>query len=212
MFALLVIAIVLISYLLGSIPSGYLVGRLAGVDIRTVGSGNIGATNVTRALGKSYGYSVFAADFAKGFSAVIIAKFAAAAMPHLGSSAPFIPLLAAFFSVVGNAFPVWLRFRGGKGVATSAGVLFALMPLAALIVTLIWVVIFFQTGYVSLASIVGAIALPIVVLGMLRLGWMTDSLLLYVSIGMTALVVFRHRSNVVRLIRGTEQRFHRHGN
>ncbi len=211
MFLFVLITVLLVSYLLGSIPSGYLAGRLAGMDIRNFGSGNIGATNVTRALGKPYGYAVFAADFAKGFCAVMMAKLAAGEMLPTNNLAQFVPVLGALLCVVGNAFPVWLRFRGGKGVATSAGVLFALMPLAATVVTLIWLVMFQLTGYVSLASIVGAAALPLTVLGMLRLGWMTEFLLLYIAIGLAALVILRHRSNVVRLIRGTEHRFRRGG-
>jgi acyl phosphate:glycerol-3-phosphate acyltransferase len=208
---LLLILIATVSYILGSIPSGYLAGRIAGVDIRTVGSGNIGATNVTRVLGKRYGYSVFAADFGKGFCAVLMAKLASGQFFETNNSLSFAPFVAGLFCVIGNAFPIWLRFRGGKGVATSAGVLFALMPLAALVVTIIWFVIFQATGYVSLASVIAATALPLTVLVMLRFGWMTESLLLYIAIGLTALVILRHRSNLVRLVRGTEQGFRRRG-
>src|SRR5438034_9914141 len=125
--------ILLGSYLLGSIPFGYLAGQFAGVDIRKFGSGNIGATNVMRALGKGYGYPVFALDFLKGFGAVKISmSIATDVRPELSSPEMF-GILAAVCSVIGHCFSPWLKFKGGKGVATSAGALFSLMPLAALI-------------------------------------------------------------------------------
>ena len=116
-----------VSYIIGSIPSGFIAGRLAGVDIRKVGSGNIGATNVTRSLGKKYGYPVFIADFCKGPLAI----WAAIVVSHQSGatgSTEIYEVLAAVCCVLGNAFPVWLGFRGGKGVAVSAGLMFALMP------------------------------------------------------------------------------------
>src|SRR5438874_3536693 len=151
------------SYLLGSIPFGYLAGRIAGIDIRQAGSGNIGATNVVRVLGKRYGYPVFFLDFFKGLGAVEIAiAFARAARPECGSPEVY-GILAAFGSVIGHSFPPWLKFRGGKGVATAAGALFGLMPLAMLIGVVIWIVVFWLTRFVSLASLVTPIALPLVV-------------------------------------------------
>src|ERR1700760_4592013 len=156
MWFLLVAAI---SYLIGSVPSGYIAGRIAGIDIRKAGSGNIGATNVTRTLGKKYGYPVFAADFGKGLLTVFVANRISL---HAGAtSVALYDVVAAVFCVIGNAFPVWLGFRGGKGVAVSAGLLFALMPLAGVIVILIWVALFYLTGYVSLASLVAATMLPV---------------------------------------------------
>ena len=126
------LAVALVSYVIGSIPSGYIAGRLAGVDIRSVGSGNIGATNVTRSLGKQYGYPVFAADFLKGIVAICLAQWIGRQFAGSLSAEPH-KVVAAICCVLGNAFPVWLGFRGGKGVAVSAGLLFALMPLAAAI-------------------------------------------------------------------------------
>lgn len=199
------------SYLIGSIPSGYIAGRIAGIDIRNVGSGNIGATNVTRALGKRYGYPVFLADFSKGLLAVILSKLIAERAGDLPGSTTLLQIVAAAFCVIGNTFPIWLRFRGGKGVAVSAGVLFALMTWAALVVTVLWLVIFYFTRYVSLASITGALALPITVLLLLYFKVMTEPLLLYVAIALTTVVVLRHRSNLSRLARGTEQRFNKSG-
>lgn len=199
------IFVALLSYLIGSVPSGYIAGRIAGIDIRKVGSGNIGATNVTRSLGKKYGYPVFAADFGKGLLAVFLANRIA----HHSAAGPpeFFDIVAAVCCVLGNAFPVWLGFRGGKGVAVSAGLLFALMPWAGLVIILLWLALFYLTGYVSLASLVAAILLPVVVFLLLRFGRMTEWSFLYVSIGLTMFIVIRHRSNITRLLRGTEQSF-----
>src|ERR1700759_667054 len=123
-------------YLLGSIPSGYLISRLAGIDIRQHGSGNIGATNVVRTLGKKYGYPVFLADLGKGLLAVLLAPQIGAACGTIASP-DALKVVAGVCVVLGNAFPVWLRFRGGKGVATSAGMLFGLIPAAVVVVIII---------------------------------------------------------------------------
>jgi len=206
--ALLITA--LASYLIGSIPSGYIAGRIAGIDIRKSGSGNIGATNVVRTLGKAYGYPVFLADFGKGLLAVLCAK----ALPNwIGSTVAvdILQITAAVCCVIGNAFPVWLGFRGGKGVAVSAGVIFGLMPWAALIVMLTWLATFYLTRYVSLASIVAVLVLPVAVGALLHFNHMKESLFFYVAFALTALVIFRHRSNIARLIRGTEPRSRKGG-
>ena len=200
------LVVAVISYFIGSVPSGYIAGRLAGVDIRKVGSGNIGATNVTRNLGKKYGYPVFAADFCKGLIVVFVAS-RIGQQPTAIASADIYEIVAAVFCVLGNAFPVWLGFRGGKGVAVSAGLLCSLMPWAALIAIVVWILLFFSTGYVSLASILAALLLPLIVFGLLRFGQMSEWSFLYVSIALTILVVLRHRANISRLLSGTEQRF-----
>src|SRR5689334_13058797 len=150
-------AAVIGSYLLGSIPFGYIAGRIAGIDIRNSGSGNIGATNVTRTLGKAYGYPVFALDFLKGFAAVRLTIFIAERAPPAYISAELAGMAAAVLCVIGHSFPLWLGFKGGKGVATSAGALFGLMPFALVIGTIVWVLTFQLTRYVSLASIAMAI-------------------------------------------------------
>lgn len=200
---------VLGSYLLGSIPFGYLVGKIGGIDIRKIGSGNIGATNVVRVLGKRYGYPVFVLDFLKGFGAVKISiSIATDAWPEWGSPEIF-GVLAAVASVIGHSFPVWLKFRGGKGVATSAGALFGLVPLAALIAVVIWLLVFWFTRYVSVASLVTAVALPLVILIMTRLNQIQGNALFYSSLGIAAVVIWRHRSNFSRLMRGSEPRFTR---
>jgi glycerol-3-phosphate acyltransferase PlsY len=196
-------AAALIAYLLGSIPFGFMAGLIAGVDVRKHGSCNIGATNTLRVLGKKYGYPVFVADVLKGFLAVRIALWLARFDPSTGY---FIGILAAFFVVVGHAFPAWLRFRGGKGVAAAAGACFGLVPLATLIAILIWIVIFFIFRYVSLASIVAAVALA---LGALFLGYAADPILLTFTCLIAALIILRHSSNIVRLFQGREPRFER---
>jgi len=197
------------SYLLGSIPFGYVAGKIRGIDIRKIGSGNIGATNVVRVLGKRYGYSVFFLDFLKGFGAVKISmSIATDARPEWASPEIF-GIFAAIASVIGHSFPVWLKFRGGKGVATSAGALFGLIPLAALIGVLIWVLIFWFTRYVSVASVVAAATLPLVILIMTRLNQIHGNALFYSSLGLAAVVMWRHRSNFSRLMHGSEPRFTR---
>jgi glycerol-3-phosphate acyltransferase PlsY len=204
------LAVVVIgSYLLGSIPFGYLAGRIRGVDIRKIGSGNIGATNVVRVLGKRYGYPVFVLDFLKGFGAVKISmSIATDARPEWGSPEIF-GILAAVATVIGHSFPLWLKFRGGKGVATSAGALFGLIPLAALIAVVIWILVFWFTRYVSVASLVTAVALPLVVLIMTRLSQIHGTALFYSSLGIAAFVIWRHHSNLSRLMHGNEPRFTR---
>ena len=203
------LGVVIGSYLLGSIPAGYLAGRIAGVDIRNMGSGNIGATNVMRVLGKGYGYSVFAIDFLKGLAAVRMSIFVSRHTQTAATPTELIGIAAAVSCVIGHVFPVWLQFKGGKGVATSAGALFGLMPAAALIGALIWIVIFQLTRYVSVASITAAIVLPIVIFVMISLGQAATAALFYFSICLAAVVIFRHRSNLFRLMRGTEPRFKR---
>ena len=197
------------SYLLGSIPFGYVAGKIGGIDIRKIGSGNIGATNVVRVLGKRYGYSVFVLDFLKGFGAVKISMSIATDARLEWASPEIFGILAAIASVIGHSFPVWLKFRGGKGVATSAGALFGLIPLAALIGIVIWVLVFWFTRYVSVASVVAAATLPLVILIMTRLNQIHGNALFYSSLGLAAVVMWRHRSNFSRLMHGSEPRFTR---
>ena len=205
----LVLACSLIGYFFGSFPAGYFAGRLAGVDVRREGSGNIGATNVLRVLGKKWGYAVFAIDAFKGFAAVRIAlmlvKFWPAATPY----AEYIAILTAMTCVAGHTFPVWLRFKGGKGVATSAGALTGLVPLAVPFVLLVWIIVFEISRYVSLASIVAAISLPVIVGLFARWKFVDTWALIYFSVAIMLLVLWRHRSNFSRLLNGTEQRFRR---
>ena len=205
----LALIIVVGSYLLGSLPIGYIVGKIAGVDIRKSGSGNIGATNVLRVLGKKYGYTVFFLDALKGFAVVRISLALVSTTPAAQPYANLFALLGAVVCVIGHSFPVWLDFRGGKGVATSAGVIIGLMPLAAIIVFPIWFIVFEICRYVSVASICAAISLPITIALFLRFKVMDSVVLLYFSIALAVVVVWRHRSNFSRLLNGTEQRFTR---
>ena len=197
------------SYLLGSIPFGYIAGRVAGIDIRNCGSGNVGATNVTRTLGKRYGYPVFTADFLKGFGAVKMSVLIATRTRPDWISPEMFGIIAAISSVVGHCFPIWLRFKGGKGVATSAGALFGLAPVAALAGVAIWILIFLLTRYVSVASIAAAAALPVIILITTWLSQSPGKLLFYSSVCLAAVVIWRHRSNLSRLARGTEPHFTR---
>jgi glycerol-3-phosphate acyltransferase PlsY len=205
----LAILISALAYFIGSLPSGYIAGKLNGIDIRQHGSGNIGATNVVRVLGKPWGYTVFFLDAFKGFAAVRLALALVARHPIAADYSEFFAILAAAVCITGHSYPVWLAFKGGKGVATSAGSIFGIMPIAAITIFLVWVMIFLITRYVSLASIIAALTLPVAVAVLVRLKMTHGLVLLYFSIAMTALVVWRHRSNMARLLKGTEPRFER---
>lgn len=205
----LILACCAVGYLFGSFPAGYFAGRLAGIDVRKAGSGNIGATNVLRVLGKKWGYPVFLIDALKGFAAVRIAFFLAQFWPNAQPYTEYLGILTAMLAVTGHMFPVWLRFKGGKGVATSAGALFGLMPWAVPCVFLVWYIVFQITRYVSLASIIAAISLPLIVFLFLRWNSIDTRGLVYFSLMIMVLVLWRHRSNFSRLLKGTEQRFNR---
>ena len=194
------------SYLLGSIPAGFIAGKFCGMDLRTQGSGNIGATNALRVLGKPWGYGVFLFDFLKGLVPVLVSlQWGASAGVH-PASAP--GALAALCVLMGHSFPVWLGFKGGKGIATSGGVIVGLFPAAFILCLGSWLLLFTLTRYVSVASIVASIALPTGV-AILFLLHRADWLALVVSVLMCALDLWRHRSNVARLRAGTEPRFER---
>jgi acyl phosphate:glycerol-3-phosphate acyltransferase len=215
---LVIAVIVLIAYTLGSIPFGLLVSRSQGIDIRKHGSGNIGATNVWRVMGKKWGIITFAADVLKGLAAVLVAKWLAARwgihvpLPHGHERIDHLPqdyagIAAAMGCVLGHSFPVWLGFRGGKGVATSLGVIFGMMPVAAAIDFVLWGIVFQISGYVSLASIVAAAALPVIVVGLLVAGWLHGWGYFFFAVAAGLLVIRRHRDNIKRLVAGTEKSF-----
>lgn len=207
--SLLALTAAALGYLFGSFPSGYLAGRLAGVDVRTVGSGNIGATNVLRVLGKPWGYAVFFVDALKGVLAVRIALFLASRFGVAPANAQYFAILAAAMCVIGHTFPIWLAFKGGKGVATLAGTICGLMPLAAVIISPVWVVVFKTTRYVSLASLAAAVMLPVTVALLIHWKLSEGFALFYYALAMAILVAWRHRSNFSRLLNRTEQRFSR---
>ena len=214
----LVASIVIAAYLLGSVPSGLLISKSQGLDIREHGSRNIGATNVWRVMGKKWGLLAFVCDTAKGWLAVTLGVALAARFPvteHLlhGKTAlhhlppDYAGITAALGCILGHNFPVWLRFKGGKGVATSLGVIIGMMPLAALLTFLVWGVVFKVSRYVSLASIVAAVVLPVIVIAMFFLGWIHGWANFYFAVAAAALVIKRHTANIQRLRTGTELRF-----
>lgn len=197
------IVTLLIAYLLGSIPTGYLLVRtFRDQDIRETGSGNIGATNVARSGAKGLGIATLLLDVLKGVIAVAVAK-------HFAQTVGFpngydLEAVAGLVAVVGHIFPVWLGFRGGKGVATALGVFLALMPLTTLIALLVFGVVFALTKYVSLASIVAAASLAILcVLMDSRRRLIVD----LVYIAMPLLVIAKHHGNIRRLLAHTEPKF-----
>lgn len=205
-----------VAYLIGSFPSGYIAGRICGVDLRVSGSGNIGATNALRVLGRKWGYAVFACDALKGALAVM-AGFAIAGIPRwAGLVAPVhVAVAGAFFVVVGHSFPVWLGFKGGKGIATSAGIMLALFPFAVFLSGLaVWLALFFFTRFVSVASLGSAVALPTSALLLMLFGkpdaaviGRCDPVLVVISALMGGLAIWRHKDNIKRLFAGTEKRF-----
>jgi glycerol-3-phosphate acyltransferase PlsY len=201
--------VALLAYLLGSIPAGYIAGRIAGVDVRKVGSGNIGATNVTRVLGKRFGYPVFIVDFAKGLAAVTLGVMIAKAAQSTPQFVDLCGAIAAISSVIGHSYPIWLGFKGGKGVATSLGSLFGLNWVAAAVACVVWISVFQLTRYVSLSSIAAALALPVTIATMVFLKQLQTPILLYFAVLLAAIIVLRHRSNLSRLLKGTEPRFAR---
>jgi glycerol-3-phosphate acyltransferase PlsY len=197
------IVIAVAAYLLGSIPTGYLVARAKGIDIRAVGSGNIGATNVFRILGKPAGVLVLVVDGLKGFAACSwLADFVIQLFAVAPDQIENLRIVAGISAVLGHNFTCWLKFKGGKGIATSAGVYFALAPLAAGIALGTWIIMFALGRYVSVASLAAAVALPTAV-------WLTkDSLFLgIVTTALGLLAIYKHKGNIQRLLNGTEQRF-----
>lgn len=191
------IFILIISYLLGAIPFAYIMTRiLTGKDVRCYGSGNVGATNAGRLLGFKYGLLVAVLDVLKGIIAVTIAK---------NLLSPELPryylLIASLFVIIGHNWSVFLKFSGGKGVATTFGVIFCLYPLAFFVFLLIWVIVVLLTHYISLASIISGIILPFVVF--LSKGEISDIIFTLIF---AVLIIVRHRTNIVRLINKKENK------
>lgn len=187
---------VLAAYLLGAVPFGWLVARMKGVDLRSVGSGNIGATNAMRALGKPLGITVFLLDVAKGAVPVF---FFASAFDLTDDAALTLRVLCGAAAVVGHCFPIYLGFKGGKGVATGCGALIALDPLIFSVAGLVWLAVFYSLRYVSLASIAMGVTFPLA-------AWLIgDRWEVIAGAGaLTLLILARHRSNIARMIAGTE--------
>jgi len=194
------IAAAFMAYLLGSIPTGFLVARARGVDIRTVGSGNIGATNAFRVLGKGLGIFVLLMDALKGWVAVQIGAYVVSQLLP-GAALDNLRITAGIAAILGHNYTCWLHFKGGKGIATSAGVLIALVPLALVIILSIFIILFVTTRYVSVGSLAASFSLPFAT-------WFTthDTGLTIVTGAMGALAILKHRKNIQRLLNGTENR------
>jgi len=208
------IIVAVAAYLLGSIPTGFLVAKAKGIDIRSVGSGNIGATNAMRVLGKPAGIFVLLMDALKGYMACFTGVFICSVFFHhanpptsediaeLGNYLEKFAVIAGIFAVVGHNYTCWLKFKGGKGIATTAGVYLALAPWALLVALGVFILAILLTKYVSIGSIAAAIALPVAV-------WVMTPHNLFlgiVSTALGALAVYKHKSNLQRLMAGTENR------
>jgi acyl phosphate:glycerol-3-phosphate acyltransferase len=223
----------LVAFFFGSIPFGLIIAKAKGIDIREHGSGNIGATNVLRVVGKKYGITCLLLDALKGFIPVAIAtnliqidgRAIQVPLSFLDPWALFLPatealkgqtvqILTALAAVLGHNYSPWVAFKGGKGIATSAGVLLALMPFAVGLLVVVFLAVFLTTRYVSLASIVAAAALPLLTLwgswhhGRIQDGTWNKPLFAF-SLTISILAIWKHKSNIERLRKGTEHRFTR---
>jgi acyl phosphate:glycerol-3-phosphate acyltransferase len=210
---LIYIVVAVAAYLLGSIPFGFLVAKAKGIDIRNVGSGNIGATNAMRVLGKPAGIFVLLMDALKGFAACYLGAFIYFHMSEWQTPPGSILLLqpgdverfgiiAGIFAVLGHNYTCWLKFKGGKGIATTAGVFLALAPWALLVALVVFILAVALTKYVSAGSIAAAIALPTTI-------WIMSPHNLFLNIVTTALgalAIYKHKANIKRLMAGTENR------
>jgi len=211
MNALLISTLTLAAYLIGSIPFGLLLAKTKGLDIRKQGSGNIGATNVLRCLGKPLGITCFVLDVFKGFLPAFLFPMleiynasGVTGSAGLHENFPSIGILFGIFAILGHNFPVFLKFKGGKGVATTAGVLIGIAPLAVVLGLITWTLVFYVSGYVSLGSIIAS--LVVILTGWIRIGHYG----LVTTIALTllgSLSIYRHRSNIQRLRNGTENKF-----
>jgi len=193
-------------YFIGSLPFGFIIGKLKGIDIRTKGSGNIGATNVLRTFGKAYGVPCFILDFLKGLLPVLVVK-------HLLPDLEYAHVAAVVGTVIGHVFTCFLKFKGGKGVSTTAGALAGLAPWLILTGITIWFLTMKLSGFVSLGSIVAAIAVPLMAVtdkvtdffGYGDVGFPQVYKVFFVVMGL--LIIFRHKANISRMIKGTESSF-----
>jgi glycerol-3-phosphate acyltransferase PlsY len=211
------IALIPLAYVLGSIPFGLVIGKRHGVDVRLAGSKNIGATNVARVLGhKKYFFQVFFLDLAKSFVPMLVASMIVRQIPLASRDRTvyLLWLLVGFAAVLGHMFSMFLKFKGGKGVATSAGLMLGLIPyyaLPGLLAVIVFVLVFFPTRYISLGSIVAACAFPVLflLLGKIRAWdvWGAQLPLAIFAFVIALLIVWKHRTNISRLLAGTENRF-----
>lgn len=186
---------VFFAYLLGSVPVGFILGSAAGVDVRRVGSGNVGATNVARVLGKWHGLLTLVGDGAKGFIPVFFSSWL--------EFGPLTVSLAAMAAFLGHLYPVFLKFNGGKGVATALGIFLGLAPAATAALAALFLVVVFWSRIVSLASVVSAALAPVF---FWAFSYSREVVWLGVFTGL--MIILRHRDNIQRLMSGTERRFH----
>src|SRR3989475_12226526 len=192
-------AMLVLAYLVGATPTSYIAGKVGrGIDLREHGSKNLGATNVYRILGWKYAIPVALFDIAKGAIPVLFFARWAGAVEH-----PWLPVALGGAAVVGHRFWPYVSFRGGKGVATAAGMFLALAPVAVLLAIPVWGICLWLTGYVSLSSIIAVLSVPL----WITLLQPTSSYVFWASVALVALIVFAHRRNIGRLIAGTETRF-----
>jgi len=203
------IILIIAAYLLGSVPFGIILAAAHGKDLRKIGSGNIGATNLSRALGKQWGYFCFVLDVSKGLLPTFIAGKIIATGPDAVQF--LLWLLVGIASILGHIFPVYLKFKGGKGVATSFGVALGLWPyftISAAIALLSWIIVVLIWRYVSLASIIASVIFPITLVLLITFidGWLFTDLwpLIIASVGIPIMVIVRHRQNITRIAAGTE--------
>ncbi len=199
------------AYLIGSVPFGYLAGRMRGIDLRQHGSCNIGATNAVRVLGKAWGIPVFVCDFLKGYLPLLFVKYRLGGDATLFCGEEMLCLLGVMFALVlGHTFTCFLGFRGGKGVATTGGCLFALSPTIGFSALGAWILCMLATRYVSLSSMVAGLAMMAAAVWVFWLAdgscGSADAMVLGLLLLIFLLVVLKHRANIVRLCNGTEPR------
>ncbi|MFQ5685508.1 MAG: glycerol-3-phosphate 1-O-acyltransferase PlsY [Candidatus Scalindua sp.] len=198
---------IIISYMIGGIPFGYLIAVAKGIDIRTHGSGNIGATNVGRVLGKKYGLIIFILDMLKGFVVVFFVPAAVSSAVNIPTTTDnLLVILCGFCTVLGHAFPVFLNFKGGKAVATSFGVFIWLVPISIGIVFGVWLLTVIVTRYVSLGSMIGSLSLVGVIVIVVDSPFGGNIYLMAMSVAVAILIIARHTSNIQRIVAGTEKK------
>jgi len=192
---------VLIAYILGSFPTSFIMGKLVkGIDIRDFGSGNVGATNALRILGTKYGVSALVIDMLKGFIAIFIGKLL------INEPANLILILIGLAAILGHIFTIFLKFKGGKGVATSAGVFLALTPIAFSIAFLVFILIVAISKYVSLGSIIASIVLLVAEIIINLQNSFADIEVLIMTVVIAFFVIIRHKANIIRLKNGNENK------
>ncbi|MDF1755353.1 MAG: glycerol-3-phosphate 1-O-acyltransferase PlsY [Verrucomicrobiales bacterium] len=190
---------ILLGYLIGATPFGLIAGKMKGIDIRQHGSGNIGATNVLRTLGKPVGITVLILDILKGMIPVIISMWL--------SDNTIVHIATAIATILGHNFTFWLKFKGGKGIATTAGAMILLIPIPAVVSILSWIIFFKVTRYVSIGSIAAALALPIVgTIQAIVTGDWNRPILIFCTV-LCVMAIWKHRGNIQRLMKGEEPRF-----